>query len=317
MVYSRSKATASLLHEEARKTYPEIALYSEDTPGSTLDDLLKRNDISAVIIVLPIPIQPDIIRRCLSAGKHVLAEKPLAKDVSSGRALIEECRKTYAPKGLIFSIAEQFRYMEPFAIGRKWIVDERAVGRLTQLHLRVWRNIKPGGKYIETAWRKVPEYQGGFILDGGVHHVALIRYVSGEEIVETKSFARQVVPHLPPVDTINTAILLSGGGTGTVSFSFASARQGMEALFIGEKGSLAITESKSGSVLKLELLDGTRKEETVKDNGVVNEIRAFLEAVRVGKAEAKAGPEQAMNDLAFVESICQEGVKTGVKVENW
>jgi hypothetical protein len=61
-VYSRSTKTASKVLAESKKLCVEgIELYSEDTPGHTLGDLLQRQDIEAVIIVLPIPVQPDII----------------------------------------------------------------------------------------------------------------------------------------------------------------------------------------------------------------------------------------------------------------
>lgn len=39
-----------------------------------LDELLKREDIDAVIVALPIPKQPEIIEKALKAGKHVLSE---------------------------------------------------------------------------------------------------------------------------------------------------------------------------------------------------------------------------------------------------
>jgi predicted dehydrogenase len=202
--------------------------------------------------------------------------------------------------------------MEACELGRKWLVDDKAIGKLTQLHMRIWGNVTPGGKYFETPWRKAPGYQGGFVLDGGVHHIALIRYVSGEEIVETQGFSRQVAKYLPPIDTVNTGILLSGGGTGTVSISFSSALGGNEYSFIGEKGSLVITGSKDGNVLKLDV-DGDKKEETVKSYGILNEIKAFLEAARSGKGQDRAGPEEALNDLAFIESVCQGFGK----VKNW
>jgi len=314
-VYSRSKSSVSHLLSEATKLgFPsqDIGLYSEETPGFTLDDLLKRQDISAVIVVLPIPVQPDIIRRCFAAGKHVLSEKPVAKDVQTARLLIEDYKRDYAGKGLIFSVAEQFRYMEAYELARRWIVDEGAVGQLTQLHAKVWRNIKAGGKYYETEWRKTPQYQGGFILDGGVHHVALVRYVSGQEIVETKSYARQVAAHMPPLDTVNAAILLSGGATGTLSFSFASTKSGTEFFFIGTKGTLSITEGSAGTNLKIEEVSGNTREETVKNHGVDREIRAFLDAVKLGKAETRAGPDEAFNDLAVIESLCSGGGRVSI-----
>jgi predicted dehydrogenase len=55
-----------------------------------------------VIVVLPITLQPTIIRQALAAGKAVLSEKPVAKDVAEGAKLIAEYRSQYAPKGLIW-----------------------------------------------------------------------------------------------------------------------------------------------------------------------------------------------------------------------
>ncbi|OAA55497.1 NAD(P)-binding domain protein [Niveomyces insectorum RCEF 264] len=317
-IYSRSKKSAASLLAAAEKLgFPasEIKLYSDDSEGHELNALLANADIGAVVIALPIPVQPTVIRRALAAGKHVLAEKPIAKDVASARELIADYQKQFEPKGLVLSIAEQFRYMEAHDVARKWVVDDKAVGTLTQVHARIWRNIKAGGKYIETPWRKVPEYQGGFILDGGVHHIALLRYVSGLEVVETRGFARQTQPHLPPVDTANSAILLSNGATGTLSISFAAGCSATQLDFLGSTGTLACTADASGTTLTLKALDGTvTKQETIESHGIDNELKAFLDAVKTGHAEGKAGVYEALNDVAIVESICSEA---GGKVANW
>jgi hypothetical protein len=53
-------------------------------------------------VLLPITVQPDVIRAALAAGKHILSEKPVAPDVASGAALIAEYRATYLPKGLVW-----------------------------------------------------------------------------------------------------------------------------------------------------------------------------------------------------------------------
>ena len=50
-----------------------VDIYSDDSgPGSILDDLLSREDIRAVDVVLPINNQPDVIKKALKAGKHVV-----------------------------------------------------------------------------------------------------------------------------------------------------------------------------------------------------------------------------------------------------
>lgn len=313
-VYSRSAKTASTFLLESKRLGREgIELYSEDTPSYQLDDLLQRQDIRAVIILLPIPLQPDIIRRCFAAGKHVLSEKPIAKDVSTARLLLEDYKREPAHKNIIFNVAEQFRYMEGAELARKWLVDENAIGKLIQVHLKIWRNIRPGGKYYETEWRKTPQYQGGFILDGGIHHVALLRYVSGQEIIETRGFAHQVAAHMPPLDTVNAGILLSGGATGTFSMSFASTKSATEYIFVGTQGTLSMTGSPSETNIKVEDASAKiRRDETVKNHSVEREIKSFLDAVEKGNAESRIGPEEALNDLAVIESLCSNGGKVDI-----
>lgn len=311
-VYSRSKSTATKLLTAAEKLGFSLEVYSDETEGKTLDDLLKRSDITAVIILLPIPVQPDACRKAFAAGKHVLCEKPIAKDVQTAKDLIVEYQRDYLPKGLVFSVAEQFRYLEVLELARKWVVDDKLLGDLTQIHFRMWRNMQPGGKYFETPWRKVPEYQGGFILDGGVHHIAMLRYVSGQDIVETQGYAHQLSEYLPPCDTVNAAVLYSGGAVGTFSMSFASTKDGGEVNFIGSKGTLLVSTRES----KLTLLDTNQnvvKDVVVESNGVDNELKAFLKAVEVGKNEDRAGAIEALNDVAVVESL----VSGGGKVKNW
>jgi predicted dehydrogenase len=68
--------------------------------------VLGDKSIEAVILVLPITVQPDMIRRAWRAGKHVLSEKPLGRDVAEGKALIREYENEWKPNGLIWRVAE-------------------------------------------------------------------------------------------------------------------------------------------------------------------------------------------------------------------
>lgn len=100
-MYSRSSTSTAALANLAQETLSvpatDITSYSDDAAG--LDELLARQDISAVIIVLPLTHQPDIVLKALKAGKHVLSEKPVAKDVESALNLI----KTYESELVTFA----------------------------------------------------------------------------------------------------------------------------------------------------------------------------------------------------------------------
>jgi len=102
-IWSRSQKSAEKLHSAAQCLSSSIALeHGEDG----LQRVLDNKEIEGVMIVLPITAQPEIVIRCLEAGKHVLSEKPIGKDIQTARKLVEEYEKRFAPKGLIWRVAE-------------------------------------------------------------------------------------------------------------------------------------------------------------------------------------------------------------------
>jgi predicted dehydrogenase len=111
-VYSRSQKSADSLAASAQETlglsspptvYYDVASDGSDAPAqSALAALLGHKEIAGVIVVLPITLQPTIIRQALAAGKAVLSEKPIAPSVAEGAKLVAEYRSTYAPKGLVW-----------------------------------------------------------------------------------------------------------------------------------------------------------------------------------------------------------------------
>ncbi|KAJ5149044.1 NAD-binding Rossmann fold oxidoreductase [Penicillium atrosanguineum] len=315
-VYSRSARSAQsvlAVADELGAATSNIGVYADEleSEGNGLAALLQRSEIGAVIVALPILVQPDVVRKCLAAGKHVLCEKPVAKDTNAALELVKDYERDYLPQGLVLSVAEQFRYDRAFTRARGLVTDGR-IGKLNHVHARVWGNIQPGdNKWYETEWRKTPEYQGGFILDGGVHFVALIRYVSGREITKTVSLCRQTYPHLPPVDTVNAAIQFDDGASGSLSFCFASAKGKFEFIFVGEQGALTISgvDGKDDTQrIVLESLEGkVTVDEEIVGEGIYEEVKAFLGSCAGGTHDEKAGAREAMADIAVVESICSGG----------
>jgi predicted dehydrogenase len=153
-VYSRSLKSAKSLSENLSG----VDLYSEDSNGKNYEELLKRDDIVGVIIALPILAQPEYIKKALLAGKHVFAEKPIAKDVASAQELLEFYNsKIKGSSKATFTIAENFRYVDSFVYGASQL---SSLGRILGFRTRMNALVQKGGKYYETEWRKVPEYQG-------------------------------------------------------------------------------------------------------------------------------------------------------------
>jgi len=306
-LYSRSLASAQSLKES-------VDLYSDDS--KPLSDLLSRDDIQAVIIALPIPAQPAYIKQALTAGKHVLAEKPIAKDVAAARELIQwygdgnNVDKTKAT----LAIAEQFRYLNAFQLGGRRV---RELGGVLNFRVRMQTCIEQGSKYIETAWRKTPEYQGGFLLDGGVHFTAGLRCLLGSEAKATSlsAFTAQHQSYLPPVDSADAVLRLKNGGQGTFSLSFGTTATGNEWV-VACKGGEVVVEPFEGKVTVKAKGDSEGKFEEAKDEfgGVKQEVFAWAKSIKEGKPDPQQSPEEALGDLEMLEAILKSGQRDGIPV---
>ncbi|CAA9959507.1 NAD-binding protein [Pyrenophora teres f. maculata] len=307
-VYSRSLKSAKALSEKLS----DVEVYSDDQDGNKFEDLLKRNDVKGVVIALPIPAQPDYIKKALAAGKHVFAEKPIAKDLATAQELLswtQDASNTSA----IYAVAENFRFIDSYVWGSQQV---SSMGRILSFRVRVALLVQPGSKYYETEWRKKPEHQGGFLLDGGVHFVAATRLLlqgGGQKITKVSAFTAQLQEYLPPVDTLNATMQLDNGASGTLSISFGTTDTGSEYLVACEKGSVHVSHGKV--VVTRDGKKAETKEFPDEGNGVNQEIKAWAKSLEDGNRNEMQSPEEALKDLEILEVCLKSGEQGGKPID--
>lgn len=283
-VYSRTAAAADAL--AARVPY---AVETVTDQG----DLLARPDVEAVDIVLPIAALPSAILRSLRAGKHVLSEKPIAPTVVEGEALLEQCRAA-AP---VWMVGENWRYEEAFLRAAE-IVHSGEIGEPVACHWAVTTPITPQNKYFQSAWRRDGSFPGGFLVDGGVHHIAAMRLVLGE-IAEVTAHATQHDPSLPPADTLTATLRFESGALGSYTVTYAAAAPWPPLLhIIGTHGALAVQRRE----VTVTAGGDTRLIECSGFDGIEKELAAFAAAIRQGAAHRNS-PQEALQDLAVMEAL--------------
>lgn len=158
-VYSRSQKSAQALALEAATTLKlesPPTVYFDGDSTTDLDALLKRTDVAAVIVVLPITHQPSVVVKALAAGKHVLSEKPVAPDVAAGVKLITTFNSQFKPKGLVWRVAENFEAEPGYRAAGKAIRDGK-IGKVIFFDTRVVNYIDKTSKWYNTPWRTVPD----------------------------------------------------------------------------------------------------------------------------------------------------------------
>ncbi|KAJ2896794.1 oxidoreductase family protein [Zalerion maritima] len=314
-IYSRSlksaKDTASAITDSSK---PD--LYSSDCgEGKSYEDLLKRDDISGVILALPIMAQPEYIEAALAAGKHVLSEKPIAPHVNLARKLIQFYRTLSENKGsATWAVAENYRFMPKIQYGAEQL---KGLGKIQGFSCRIFNLIQPGNKWIETSWRKKPDYQGGFLLDGGVHFIAAIRRLLGpdnsaEEVVALSSLTQ---PYLAPIDTVNAIVKTKSGVVGSFLQSVGTHLEPCEEYSIACENGLVTVNRKGVSVMRV-MEDGKRETEMKEfewNSGVKSEVQAWAESLSSGNPNPLQSPEEAFADLELLEKMFRSGEEHGSK----
>ena len=149
---------------------PALAAEFEAEADPSVDALLDRADIDAVVISTPHTAHLPNVLAAAAAGKHILLEKPMALSVDECRQMIEACE----PAGVKLSLAKISRWLEAVKVGHELVADGVA-GDLVAIHVH---RLFPG--YPNTGWPLDPR-EGGAWLDWGSHGCDIVRWYAGRE----------------------------------------------------------------------------------------------------------------------------------------
>ncbi len=138
-------------------------------------DYLKgvgRDDVDCVVVATPNKYHAPISIAALEAKKHVICEKPLARNPEEARAMIEAARRN----GVFLKTGSNLRYFSNVRKAKE-LIDGGAIGK--PLFVRGW--IGHDGKKVLHTWNVDRETAGGgTMLDNGAHILDLFRWFVGD-----------------------------------------------------------------------------------------------------------------------------------------
>jgi predicted dehydrogenase len=142
------------------------------------EDLLRQEDISSIHICTPNFLHYSQAKAALEAGKHVVCEKPLAKDLKEAEELVALAART----GLVNAVHFNLRYY-PLARQMKTMREKGELGEVYSVigsYLQDWL-------FYETDynWRLEPDKSGDSraIADIGSHLMDILEYITGLKTV--------------------------------------------------------------------------------------------------------------------------------------
>jgi predicted dehydrogenase len=258
----------------------------------TVDELIGLPEVEAVLLSLPIDVQPALVERVLAAGKPVISEKPMAPSVAEGKRLIKAVARYQAP----WLVAENFAFMPAITRIEHWLKGGRlGEPRLLEAMQLTWMDRK--NPYFHTAWRHQPKHVGGFVADGGVHMAHAVRRLLGmPEVV--KNLTAQFDPVLSPIDTAVAVMKFPSGALGTWTSCFSAHYQGPMLRLYGSKATAELGWSHA-------LLRTAAGKETLFKTDVDSfqaQFSHFADVVKKGLPVAYT-PEAALLDLTLIDSI--------------
>lgn len=154
--------------EKAGLSAPHAALYTD------YKDFLRDPNLSAVIICLPNHMHSEAAIASLENGKHVYLEKPIAINVTQA----DEVIRVWNESNLVGMMGFNLRF-NPLYTSLKKQIEAGAVGDVICV-----RTVFTSSGRALPEWKKSRSTGGGALLDLASHHVDLMRFILGNEVIQ-------------------------------------------------------------------------------------------------------------------------------------
>ncbi|MCB4757625.1 MAG: Gfo/Idh/MocA family oxidoreductase [Elusimicrobia bacterium] len=136
-------------------------------------DVTTHPGVDAVFVATTHDFLAPVTFSAVQSGKHVLVEKPAARNAGELRPVVEEAKK----RKITVKTGFNHRF-HPGMQKAKEIIDSGVLGPLLFIRARYGHGGRPG---YDREWRANPEISGGGeLLDQGMHLIDLSRWFLGE-----------------------------------------------------------------------------------------------------------------------------------------
>ena len=276
---------------KARAEQPGARIYADHR------QMLAAEDLDLCCVVLPSHLHFEVARDVLTAGRHLLLEKPMALKLEHCTELVRLAKQN----GRILAIGHELR-MSSLWGKVKDLIDEGAIGEPLYVLIELWR--KPYRLGSE-GWRYDVDRVGDWILEEPIHFFDLARWYLSDvgnpvSVYAVGNGKRADHPELH--DNFSAIVNFPRGRYAVVAQTLAGWEHHQSAKITGTKG--ALWASWSGAMdrtfqpthwLKLQSGENIQDVEIAKASGevyeLVDQVAAVVKAVRDGGAAPCTGED--------------------------
>lgn len=192
-----------------RQRYPHAALWRD------FEDLLADPDVEALAIATPPATHYDLAMRALSAGKHVLVEKPLAMTANDALNLIDFAEST----DRVLMPGHTFVYSASVNAVRDLIRD----GVLGEVY------------FVTSSRMNLGKYQqDGVVRDLAPHDLSILLYWLDERVIQVAATAQSIF-QTGVAETAFMTLTFETGTTANVQISWLAPRKVRQMIVVGSR----------------------------------------------------------------------------------
>jgi predicted dehydrogenase len=268
---------------------PAVPCYTE------YQRLLQDPNVEAVILAAPPSVNRDICLAAVQAKKPLLIEKPLATTAADAMVMVRQAREAGVP----LMTAQTLRFDSTIVNGKAHSCE---VGALRYLSLALRMEPTPDR-------HSAASFNGrGILLEIGIHLLDLVRFLTGQEVVE----ARCVMDAIPPSaaeSRLFAWLRLQDGCWALLDVSRLSSGRVGRVEWIGASGQLTA----DWQTRRLKLVSGTipgREWEVDPTPTIVETLHAFVRSIRDGTDPVISG-EDGKRAVEIAEACYESARRSG------
>ena len=264
-------------------------------------EIYNDANVNCVIILTPNHLHFTQTMQAISAGKHVILEKPPAFTVEEINLISTNATK----QNVNVFVVLQYR-LNPAVLITKKIIESSMLGSLTGVSL-VQRWQRPHNYF--NGWRGNMKTSGGILREFGIHYLDIMQFLVGLPHVKYASFYKNKFKHTDVADTIYALFDFEEFG-GNAEITIACEPTNLTSSFIvrGSNGFIELGGKSLDEITALKLLNMDElqsKIEQIKDNveNNMNDSMTMVTTITTPSLTMPPTPYISPNYIKFYEQI--------------
>ena len=270
-------------------------------------EMLDRERPNAVVVAVPTILHREVVLEVIARGMHVLVEKPIAFTVEEGREMIAAARSA----GVILTVGHIERYNPAIVELHRRLQDEKALGRVFQMHARRLGPFPPRVRDV------------GVVIDLATHDIDIMRFLSGSEVERVSAeTARRI--HTEHEDLLSGLLRFEDDSIGVLDINWLTPTKIRELMITGEKGMFHVNyltqdlffyrnDHTSSEWDTISTIKGVSEGEMIrlrieKSEPLKIELERFVSAVR-GEDVLLVSGEDGLAALSVARSLVEAGLQ--------